>query len=223
MLSKIESVQTSPSLATLASLAAALEVPVTALFRGMEEEHDAIFVSAGRGIDIEHQAEDRPAGHRSQLPGTMRGPNRLLEPILVTLTKPTEVFPLYQHTGIEIIYMLEGRMEYGTGTARYLLGPGDCPPVRGRGTAWPCRPSRATGPVPLGESLRDQQFRPRNSGLPPRIVRLGRRNALLDEGLTAPQPTSDFVSPPDQAAGPSHVDRGPDYSRPGKRRATWLR
>ena len=45
--------------------------------------------------------------------------------ILVTLTKPTEVFPLYQHTGIEIIYMLEGRMEYGTGTARYLLGPGD--------------------------------------------------------------------------------------------------
>ena len=125
MLSKIESVQTSPSLATLASLAAALEVPVTALFRGMEEEHDAIFVAAGRGIDIEHQAEDRPAGHRSQLLGTMRGPNRLLEPILVTLTKPTEVFPLYQHTGIEIIYMLEGRMEYGTGTARYLLGPGD--------------------------------------------------------------------------------------------------
>ena len=125
MLSKIESVQTSPSLATLASLAAALEVPVTALFRGMEEEHDAIFVSAGRGIDIEHQAEDRPAGHRSQLLGTMRGPDRLLEPILVTLTKPTEVFPLYQHTGIEIIYMLEGRMEYGTGTARYLLGPGD--------------------------------------------------------------------------------------------------
>ena len=38
---------------------------------------------------------------------------------------PTEVLPLYQHPGIELIYMLDGKMEYGAGTARYVLGPGD--------------------------------------------------------------------------------------------------
>jgi len=125
MLSKIENSQTSPSLGTLASLAAALGVPVTALFRGLEEEHDAIFVRSGLGIDIEHQGDHRQAGHRSQMLGTMRGPDRLLEPLLVTLTEQAEVFPLYQHEGIELIYVIEGKIEYGTGTARYVLRPGD--------------------------------------------------------------------------------------------------
>ena len=125
MLSKIENGQTSPSLGTIAALAGALEVPVTALFRGLEEEHDAIFVPAGQGIDIEHQGDDKQGGHSSQMLGAMRGPDRLLEPLLVTLTKQTEVFPLYQHEGIELIYQLEGVMEYGAGTARYLLNPGD--------------------------------------------------------------------------------------------------
>ena len=125
MLSKIENGQTSPSLGTIAALAGALDVPVTALFRGLEEEHDAIYVPAGQGIDIEHQGDDRSAGHSSQMLGAMRGPDRLLEPLLVTLTEQTEVFPLYQHEGIELIYMLDGTMEYGTGTARYVLEPGD--------------------------------------------------------------------------------------------------
>ena len=125
MLSKIENAQASPSLASLASVAAALGVPVTALFRGLEEEHDAIYVPDGQGIEIEHHGENRPRGHRSQMLGVMRGPKRLLEPVLFTLAKPTEVFPLYQHSGVEFLYMLEGKMEYGVGTSRYVLGPGD--------------------------------------------------------------------------------------------------
>jgi quercetin dioxygenase-like cupin family protein len=35
------------------------------------------------------------------------------------------VFPLFQHPGTEVIYMLEGRVIYGSGKARYALGPGD--------------------------------------------------------------------------------------------------
>ncbi|HYX60738.1 MAG TPA: helix-turn-helix transcriptional regulator, partial [Streptosporangiaceae bacterium] len=38
MLSKIENAQASPSLATLARLSEALQVPVTAFFRGLNEE-----------------------------------------------------------------------------------------------------------------------------------------------------------------------------------------
>ena len=54
MLSKIENAQASPSLATLARLSGALKVPVTAFFRGLDEEQDVLHVKAGRGLDIEH-------------------------------------------------------------------------------------------------------------------------------------------------------------------------
>ena len=55
MLSKIENAQTSPSLATIERLAAALDMPVTSLFRGLAEERDAVFVKAGSGPEIVRQ------------------------------------------------------------------------------------------------------------------------------------------------------------------------
>lgn len=123
MLSKIENMQTSPSLATLASLSQALSVPVTAFFRGLSEEQDVVFVKAGSGLDIHHKGSG--PGHRYQMLGAMRAPHDRLEPILVTLTERSEVFPLYQHAGTELIFMISGKMEYAYGSARYLLEPGD--------------------------------------------------------------------------------------------------
>ncbi|MPZ00408.1 MAG: helix-turn-helix domain-containing protein [Actinophytocola sp.] len=123
MLSKIENMQTSPSLATLASLSQALSVPVTAFFRGLSEEQDVVFVKAGSGLDIHHKGSG--PGHRYQMLGAMRAPHDRLEPILVTLTERSEMFPLYQHAGTELIFMISGKMEYAYGSARYLLEPGD--------------------------------------------------------------------------------------------------
>jgi transcriptional regulator with XRE-family HTH domain len=123
MLSKIENAQASPSLATLGRLSSALSVPVTSFFRGLDEEHDAVFVAAGSGIEIVRQGTR--TGHRYQLLGTLRGPSRRMEPLLVTLTERTEVFPLFQHDGTELIYMLDGVMRYGSGMSAYLLQPGD--------------------------------------------------------------------------------------------------
>jgi transcriptional regulator with XRE-family HTH domain len=123
MLSKIENAQASPSLATLARLSEALQVPVTAFFRGLNEEQDVLFVKAGRGLDIEHRWSG--SGRRYQSLGIMRAPNNTLEPVLVTLTERSDTFPLYQHAGTELIYMMSGRMEYGYGSARYVLESGD--------------------------------------------------------------------------------------------------
>ncbi|MYI15852.1 MAG: helix-turn-helix transcriptional regulator, partial [Acidimicrobiaceae bacterium] len=55
MLSKIEHGQSAPSLSTLVRLAATARVPVTALFRGLDEEHDLVIVRAGEGHEIHHQ------------------------------------------------------------------------------------------------------------------------------------------------------------------------
>jgi len=123
MLSKIENAQASPSLATLARLSEALQVPVTAFFRGLNEEQDVMFVKAGRGLNIEHKGSG--AGHRYESLGIMRAPSNTLEPLRVTLTERSNTFPLYQHAGTELIYMLSGRMEYGYGSSRYLLESGD--------------------------------------------------------------------------------------------------
>ncbi len=123
MISRIENAQVSPSLATMSRLAEALEVPITSLFQGLDEERDALFTRAGGGPELGRSGTR--SGHPYQLLGSMRGPAKRMEPMLVTLTSESEVFPLYQHPGTEFLYMLEGEMDYGYAGASYQLTPGD--------------------------------------------------------------------------------------------------
>jgi len=123
MLSKIENGNTSPSLATLKALSRALNVPVTAFFRKYEEQRDCTYVPAGEGIVIERRGTR--AGHQYQLLGHTVGKPLSVEPYLVTLTSESEVFPLFQHDGVEFIYMLGGEVMYRHGGRTYKLGPGD--------------------------------------------------------------------------------------------------
>ena len=123
MLSKIENGQTSPSLATLANLSRALNVPFTALFRRFEEKRDAILVRAGEGLTIERRGTR--AGHQYQLLGHTLHKQIAFDPYLITLTEKSEVFPLFQHAGLEFIYVLEGKVAYRHGDRVYTLNPGD--------------------------------------------------------------------------------------------------
>ena len=135
MLSKIENAQISSSLTTLARLAGALEVPVTALFRGADVEREAVHTPDGAGARI--VARGTRVGHDYTLLGGLRGAHRRMEAHLVTLTERSEVFPLFQHPGTELLYMLEGVMVYGHGEARYTLRPGDALQLDGEGTHGP--------------------------------------------------------------------------------------
>ena len=123
MLSKIENGNISPSLATLRGLSAALGVPVTALFRQFEEQRDATFVPAGQGLLIERRGTR--AGHQYQLLGHLINSEVSVEPYLITLSEESEVFPIFQHAGVEFIYMLEGVIVYRHANATYRLAAGD--------------------------------------------------------------------------------------------------
>ena len=123
MLSKIETGNTSPSLSTLKALSEALNVPVTAFFRKYEEGRGASFVKAGKGVLIERRGSR--AGHEYQLLGHSVGKNISVEPYLITLTEKSEVFPLFQHAGMEFVYMLEGQVNYRHDHKIYMLNPGD--------------------------------------------------------------------------------------------------
>ena len=140
MLSKIEHGQSAPSLSTLVRLATTAKVPVTALFRGLDEEHDLVIVPAGEGHEIHH---DRGGHDRLyQDLGALRGPNRVIEPMITTITEPGGVFPLYQHPGVEFLHVLEGSLYYGYGGKAYLLNTGDTMQIHGE---------VAHGPVELVE------------------------------------------------------------------------
>jgi transcriptional regulator with XRE-family HTH domain len=125
MLSKIENGNTSPSLSTMQSLAQALSVPLTSFFRRFEESRSAVHTKSGQGVEME-RAGTR-AGHQYNLLGHI-GSNAsgvMVEPYLITLTEVSDVFPTFQHAGIEMIYMLEGEVDYRHGTKVYPLKPGD--------------------------------------------------------------------------------------------------
>lgn len=123
MLSKIEHAQTSCSLSILKRLAAALEIPVTALFRGADVEREAVFTPSGQGALIIRRGSH--VGHLYRVLGALRGEHKRLEPLLCTLTEASEVFPVFQHSGTEFLYMLEGTMIYVHGEARYEMNAGD--------------------------------------------------------------------------------------------------
>ncbi len=109
-ISKIERGLTPPSLTSLSAIAGALAVPVTALFRKHEEQRDASYVEAGKGLVIERRGTR--VGHRYELLGHTISGRVAIEPYLVTLTEESEVFPLFQHAGIEFIHLLEGEVVY---------------------------------------------------------------------------------------------------------------
>ncbi|WP_301649812.1 XRE family transcriptional regulator [Streptomyces arenae] len=135
MLSKIENAQTSCSLTTLGRLATGLGIPVTALFRGVDADREAVFVLAGQGARIVRRGSR--VGHLYELLGALRGPHKRMEAVLVTLTEQSEVFPLFQHPGTELLYMLEGEMVYGHGEASYTMRPGDALQLDGEGPHGP--------------------------------------------------------------------------------------
>lgn len=123
MLSKVENGQTSPSLDTLQTLARALNIPLTSLFKQFEESADASYVPAGKGLMIERKGTR--AGHQYQLLGHSVGKPVHMEPYLITIPKESEVFPVFQHDGLEFLYILEGEMNYRYGNHLYPLKPGD--------------------------------------------------------------------------------------------------
>ncbi len=125
MLSKIENGITSPSLTTLQTLSHALSVPITTFFKGYEERREVQHVKAGEHVEIERRGTR--AGHQYHLLGHI-GANSsgvVVEPYLIVLTGDSDVFPAFQHDGIELLYMLEGSVGYRHGEQIFVLKPGD--------------------------------------------------------------------------------------------------
>jgi transcriptional regulator with XRE-family HTH domain len=123
MMSKIENGTISPSLATLKSLAASLNVPITRLFSESEGRRHCSFVKAGQGARIDRRGTK--SGHQYDLLGDAIKGDVVVEPYLITLRDDAVPYTHFRHAGVELIYMLSGKVRYRHGDDSYVMEPGD--------------------------------------------------------------------------------------------------
>jgi transcriptional regulator with XRE-family HTH domain len=123
MLSKIENGSISASVITLSALARALNVPISRLFSETDEQRDCSFVKAGQGVRIERRGSK--AGHLYDLLGHSLGGPIVVEPYLITLKHDAVPYTEFRHAGIELIYMLTGKVRYRHADRSYVMEPGD--------------------------------------------------------------------------------------------------
>src|SRR5450755_3037847 len=130
MLSRLETGRVSPSLETIVALSRALGVTASVLMQRIgTDDGGAQLIRAGEGLETVRSGTRR--GHTYHLLAAQRGPRKIFEPFLVTLNDRSEVFPGFQHPGIEFIHLLSGVLHYRHGRHTYVLRPGDTLTFRG--------------------------------------------------------------------------------------------
>ena len=124
MWSRIENGESMPSLDTLARACKATGLSLARVFKDYDlPEGVAQHVPAGQGMQVVRRGTRR--GHTYELLSYDQGPRKLFEPFLITLDDRSEIFPRFQHPGVEFIYMLKGKLEYRHGNRLFRLKPGD--------------------------------------------------------------------------------------------------
>jgi transcriptional regulator with XRE-family HTH domain len=124
MLSRIENAQVMPSVDTLDRVCRVLGLSLSSLFKNYDmPEGLARFVPAGRGMNVVRRGTRR--GHSYELLAYDIGPKKVFEPFLITMDDESEIFPRFQHAGLEFIHILSGSLEYRHGKQMFVLKPGD--------------------------------------------------------------------------------------------------
>lgn len=124
MISRIESGHVSPSIATMASLCDALNVPLSGLFQRTSPGHaDSTFVEAGKGLvstrrlgDYEHDFVNLAFHRRVDLQFEARS---------ITVRRQEAKPPIYSGRGVLFIYVVDGEMIYLHGDRDFKLAGGD--------------------------------------------------------------------------------------------------
>ena len=124
LLSKVETGVVALPIATLAKLAAVLEVPIGEFFEVVPDadETEVYFPKSTR-----REVRGRLTSHNYHYELLLRGRKRRdMQPMLITVDAKTYKSKLVDHAGEQFIYLLEGEMDYVVGDKLYTVKPGDC-------------------------------------------------------------------------------------------------
>ena len=124
MLSRIETGAATASFDTLTRLVKTLGITFSTLFRELEvPQGRAQHIKARDTMEVVRSGTRK--GYVYRLLAFNQGPHKLFDPFLITMDHESEVYPRFEHPGIEFMYILEGKMEYRHGNQLYMLEPGD--------------------------------------------------------------------------------------------------
>jgi transcriptional regulator with XRE-family HTH domain len=122
LLSRLERGLVSPSLDTLESLAAALDVSGARLLHGQADRQDFCHVPAGRGLPV-HRSEGE--GWSQEILGQLQLGLQVVEPWLVVQRPMAARAETARHAGIRFLYVLSGRGVCAHGSREVHVRAGD--------------------------------------------------------------------------------------------------
>ncbi|WP_199614149.1 helix-turn-helix domain-containing protein [Paenibacillus alkalitolerans] len=122
LLSKIESGNTMPAIATLMKIANALGVKVSDLLE-QEAGNETVMVAASQYEDTSKWIKTNKG--YSFFAFALERRNKVMQPYIFIANKGEINRHTFSHEGEEFIYVLSGKMKYKVGNVEYEMGPGD--------------------------------------------------------------------------------------------------
>lgn len=126
MISKIENSRVFPPLSTYAKISSCFGMSIGELIVNSEQQSD--------GISIVRSHEQTIISHGPYIgsPLAFRKSQKKMEPFLLSYPVGRKINKLYQHDYEEMLYVLEGRIEFHYGERTFVLEKGDCAYYDGR-------------------------------------------------------------------------------------------
>src|SRR5262249_23716133 len=122
LLSKIETCHVSPPIATLAKIAKALDVSIGEFFEWPESYETLVFTPKSKRQNARGRRTSSNYTYELLAPGRR---HRDMNPTIVTIDGKNYKFSLLDHAGEQLVYMLDGEMEYVVGNDTYTMKPED--------------------------------------------------------------------------------------------------
>ncbi|MCP4577716.1 MAG: cupin domain-containing protein [Deltaproteobacteria bacterium] len=122
-LSKVENSEKSPPVSTLIKIAGALEVQLSEIFQ--ENEGNDLFSLVRKNERRVMARNGSKFGYYYEtLAHTFT--KKSMDPYILTQPVDPEEVAIFQHEGEEILFMLEGKMQFVHGNKEHILEEGDC-------------------------------------------------------------------------------------------------
>ena len=118
-LSKIENAKISSPVSTYAKIAKALDIPLGELFS------ESIPIPISFVTREERKIFTHSPGYTGESIA-FKKPSKKMEPFVFTYLRGGRTPSPYQHDNEELIFVIEGELEFRYGSGKYILKPGDC-------------------------------------------------------------------------------------------------
>ena len=126
MISKIENSQVFPPLSTYAAIGSCLGISIGELIVNSTNQSDSI------SIVRSHERTIVSHGLYIGSPLAFRKRHKKMEPFLLSYPVGKKINQMYEHDYEEMLFVLEGRIEFHYGDNTYVLDKGDCAYYDGR-------------------------------------------------------------------------------------------